>query len=181
MAYSGMQEGHSIARPPLFNGSDYTYWKTRMRIFLISMDFELWSIVENGFQKSSLPMSEWNESEKKVFALNAKAMNALFCALDKNEFNRVSICDSALDIWRTLEVTHEDTSQVKESKINILVHSYELFRMKPSESIGDMYTRFTDVINGLKALGKDFTNFELVTKILRSLPQSWDPKVTAIQ
>ena len=67
MAYSGMQEGHSIARPPLFNGSDYTYWKTRMRIFLISMDFELWSIVENGFQKSSLPMSEWDESEKKVF------------------------------------------------------------------------------------------------------------------
>ena len=76
-----------------------------MRIFLISMDFELWSIVENGFQKSSLPMSEWNESEKKVFALNAKAMNALFCALDKNEFNRVSMCDSAFDIWRTLEVT----------------------------------------------------------------------------
>ena len=181
MTYSGMQEGHSIARPPLFNGSDYTYWKTRMRIFLISMDFELWSIVENGFQKSSLPMSEWNESEKKVFALNAKAMNALFCALDKNEFNRVSICDSAFDIWRTLEVTHEGTSRVKESKINILVHSYELFRMKPSESIGDMYTRFTDVINGLKALGKDFTNFELVTKILRSLPKSWDPKVTAIQ
>ena len=181
MAYSGMQEGHSIARPPLFNGSDYTYWKTRMRIFLISMDFELWSIVENGFQKSSLPMSEWNESEKKVFALNAKAMNALFCALDKNEFNRVSMCDSAFDIWRTLEVTHEGTSRVKESKINILVHSYELFRLKPSESIGDMYTRFTDVINGLKALGKSFSNFELVTKILRSLPKSWDPKVTAIQ
>ena len=122
-------------------------------------------------------MSEWFESEKKVFALNAKAMNALFCALDKNEFNRVSMCDSAFDIWRTLEVTHEGTSRVKESKINILVHSYELFRMKPSESIGDMYTRFTDVINGLKALGKDFTNFELVTKILRSLPKSWDPKL----
>ena len=145
------------------------------------MDFERWTIIENGFQKSSLPMSEWNESEKKVFALNAKAMNALFCALDKNEFNRVSICDSAFDIQRTLEVTHEGTSRVKESKINILVHSYELFRMKPSESIGDIYTRFTDVINGLRALGKDFTNFELVTKILRSLPKSWDPKVTAIQ
>ena len=53
--------------------------------------------------------------------------------------------------------------------------------MKPSESIGDMYTRFTDVINGLKALGKDFSNCELVSKILRSLPKSWDPKVTTIQ
>ena len=99
-------------------------------------------------------------------------MNTLFCALDKNEFNHVSIYDSAFDIWRTLEVTHEGTSWVKESKFNILVHSYELFRMKPSESIGDMYTRFTDVINGLKAYGKCFSNFELVTKILRSLPKN---------
>ena len=70
---------------------------------------------------------------------------------------------------------------MKESKINILVHSYELFRMKPSESIGDMYTRFTDVINGLKALSKDCSNFELINKILRSLPKSLDPKVMAIQ
>ncbi|CAL9079153.1 unnamed protein product [Musa textilis] len=108
-------------------------------------------------------------------------MNALFCTLDKNELNHVSICELAFNIWCTLEITHEGTSRVKESKINLLVHSYELFRMKPSEPIGDMYTRFTDVVNGVKALGKGFFNFELVTKILRSLPKSWDLKVTAIQ
>ena len=28
-------------------------------------------------------MNDWNELEKKTFALNTKAMNALFCALDK--------------------------------------------------------------------------------------------------
>ncbi|XP_065049195.1 kinesin-like protein KIN-4A [Musa acuminata AAA Group] len=66
MAYSGMQEGHYVTHPPIFNGSDNTYWKTRMRIFLISMDFELWNIVKNRFQKSSLPMAEWDELEKKL-------------------------------------------------------------------------------------------------------------------
>ena len=99
-------------------------------------------------------------------------MNALFYALDKNEFNRVSICETAFDIWHILEVTHEGTSRVKESKINLLVHSYELFQMKPSETIGDMYTRFTDIVNGLKGLGKSFSDFEFVNKILRSLPKS---------
>ena len=53
--------------------------------------------------------------------------------------------------------------------------------MKPSETIRDMYTRFTDVVNGLKGLGKGFSDFELVNKVLRSFPKSWDPKVTAIQ
>ena len=71
-------------------------------------------MIENGFQKSSLPMNDWNELEKKTFTLNAKAMNALFCSLDKNEFNCVSICETTFHIWHTLEVTHEGTSRVKE-------------------------------------------------------------------
>ena len=53
--------------------------------------------------------------------------------------------------------------------------------MKLSETVVDMYTHFTDVVNSLKALGKYFSNFELVNKILRSLPKSWDPKVMTIQ
>ena len=51
------------------------------------MDFKLWNIIENEFQKSSLLMNNWNDLEKKTLSLNAKAVNALFCALDKNEFN----------------------------------------------------------------------------------------------
>ena len=181
MALHGFQEGLSVVRPPLFNGLDYTYWKTRMRVFLISMNLDLWNIVENGFQLPSKPMNEWSDLEKKYFSLNAKAMNALFCALDKNEFNRISTCETAFDIWRTLEITHEGTSRVKDSKVNILLHDFELFRMQPSETIGDMYTRFTDVVNSLRALGKCFSDFELVNKILRSLSKKWDSKVTAIQ
>lgn len=77
------------------------------------MDFELWNLMKNDFQKSCLPMNDWNELEKKTFALNAKAMNVLFCALDKNEFNRLSICETAFDISHTHEITHEGTSRVK--------------------------------------------------------------------
>jgi len=44
-----------------------------------------------------------------------------------------------------------------------------------------MYTRFTHITNELKWLGKSFTTEELVRKILRFLPQSWEAKVTSIQ
>ena len=91
------------------------------------------------------------------------------------------MCTSTKEIWDRLEVTHKGTNQVKESKINMLVHKYEVFRMEPNESIKCMYTRFTDIINGLKSLGKSYTNSELVRKILRSLPRTWEAKVTAIQ
>ena len=88
--------------------------------------------------------------------LNAKAINILYCALDINEFNKISICNSTKEIQDRLEVTPEGTSQVKESKISILIHKYELFEMKTNESILGMYTQFIDIINNLKNLGKSY-------------------------
>ncbi|GAV81376.1 zf-CCHC domain-containing protein/UBN2 domain-containing protein [Cephalotus follicularis] len=44
-----------------------------------------------------------------------------------------------------------------------------------------MFTRFTTIVNSLKNLGKNYSNQELVRKILRCLPRSWTPKVTAIE
>ena len=91
------------------------------------------------------------------------------------------MCETAFDIWHTLEITQEGTSRVKYSKVNLLMHDFELFRMKPSETIGDMYTRFTDVVSSLKALGISFSDFELVNKILHSLNKIWDFKITTGQ
>ncbi|GAV88155.1 UBN2 domain-containing protein, partial [Cephalotus follicularis] len=78
-------------------------------------------------------------------------------------------------------ITYEGTNQVKESKISMLVHEYELFMMHDNENISEIFTRFTTIINSLKNLGKSYPNQELVRKILRCLPKSWTPKVTAIE
>ncbi|GAV58221.1 UBN2 domain-containing protein, partial [Cephalotus follicularis] len=80
-----------------------------------------------------------------------------------------------------LEITYEGTNQVKESKISMLVHEYELFIMHENECVSDMFSRFTTIINSLKNLGKSYSNQELVRKILRCLPKIWTPKVTAIE
>ena len=45
-----------------------------------------------------------------------------------------------------------------------------------------MFTRFTDITNNLKSLGKIYTNEEMVRKILCCLPKNkWGPKVIAIE
>ena len=49
--------------------------------------------------------------------------------------------------------------------------------MKENETIVEMITRFTDIVNGLEALRKTYK----VMKILRSLPSKWHTKVTTIQ
>ncbi|GAV78474.1 UBN2 domain-containing protein, partial [Cephalotus follicularis] len=64
-------------------------------------------------------------------------------------------------------VTYEGTNQVKEAKINMLVHEYEMFTMHDNEDIKTMFTRFTNITNVLQPLGKVYTNSEMVRKIRR--------------
>ena len=42
--------------------------------------------------------------------------------------------------------------------------------MEQNESVYSMYTRVTDIVNTLRALGKTFSNSEKVKKIIKSLP-----------
>ncbi|PKU76283.1 Retrovirus-related Pol polyprotein from transposon TNT 1-94 [Dendrobium catenatum] len=52
--------------------------------------------------------------------------------------------------------------------------------MKPSELIFEMYTRFTQIVTFLHALGRELINYKKVNKVLRCLPSSFDAKITAI-
>ena len=140
-----------------------------MKIYLQSINYELSNIVEAAYTKPTTNYSAWSDDQKKSANLDAKAMNALFCALTKEEFNRMSIATSANQVWHILQVTHEGTNKVKESKVSILVHRLELFKMKENETISEMVTRFTDITNSLASLGKEYTKFEKVRKILRAL------------
>nr|XP_009624030.1 uncharacterized protein LOC104115153 [Nicotiana tomentosiformis] len=112
---------------------------------------------------------------------NAKVKKILICGLSHDEYNRISVCSNAKQIWDALQITHEGTNQVKRSKIELLMRNYELFSMKESEPIQDMMIRFTIITNELKSLGMVFTSEELVSKVLIILPASWESKFTAIQ
>ena len=35
-------------RLPFFDGNDYPYWKIRMRIYLQTLDYEIWEVVCDG-------------------------------------------------------------------------------------------------------------------------------------
>ncbi|RVW70107.1 hypothetical protein CK203_062283 [Vitis vinifera] len=184
---SSQAENFSKHRAPFFTGTDYPYWKTRMTWYLQSTDLDVWDVIEDGptFPTKLVdgvlvpkPKQEWNELDRRNFQLNAKAVFTLQCAMDRNEYNRICQCKSAKEIWRLLEITHEGTNQVKESKINLLVHNYELFSMKETETIVEMITRFTDIVNGLEALGKTYKESEKVMKILRQKEEEHTLKAT---
>ena len=50
--------------------------------------------------------------------------------------------------------------------------------MKDDESIDEMYSIFQTLVSGLQILKKSYVASDRVSKILRSLPARWRPKIT---
>ena len=82
-----------------------------------------------------MTFEEYDDENKRKLTLNAKAKNNLTCTLGKTEYSRFSICSGAFKMWKLLEMIHEGTSLVKNSKINLLITQYERFKMTNDETM----------------------------------------------
>ncbi|XP_075077357.1 uncharacterized protein LOC142164084 [Nicotiana tabacum] len=136
-------DGQSTTRPPLFNGQ-YYYWSRCVK------------------DKSGLHYCGLKEVGEK----NTKAKKYLICGLGLDEYNRIQGYATAKQIWDTLQVAHEGTTQVKRSRGTLQYFQYENFAMKDGETIQEMYIRFTTHTNELKSLGRIILEEERVEKIL---------------
>jgi len=52
-------------------------------------------------------------------------------------------------MFSSLCSNYEDNKKVGEAKATMLVHQYELFKMKDDEDIKTMYSRFQTLVSGL--------------------------------
>ena len=121
------------------------------------------------------------DNEKRKVQDDQKAKNILTSGLSFDEFFHTARCKSAKEIWNMLEVTHEDTTDVRRAGKHTLVFEYEAFRMKNDETISELQTRFTHIVNHLLGVGKTFEDEEMNMKILNCLTRTWELKITAIK
>jgi len=113
-----------------------------------------------------------SEATTKDYEANARAQYALTQALNEDDLSRVIDCKFAYEVWNVLIVTHEGTSQVKRSKIDLLRSQYENFCMLENENIDEMLTHFTKITNALSSLGDKIDNDQKIRKVIRALPKS---------
>jgi len=94
---------------------------------------------------------------------------------------KMSDKSTAKAMFASLCANYEGSKKVREANATMFVHQYELFKMKDDESIEAMYLRFQTLVSGFQILKKSYVASDHVSKILRSLPARWRPKVTAIE
>jgi hypothetical protein len=154
----------------------------------VGLDEELWDILEDGV--GDLVLNEEGvvvdrkkhpPALKKLYKKHHIIRGALVNAIPKAEYMKVSDKSTAKAMFASLCSNYEGSKKVKEAKALMVVHQYELFKMKDDETIEEMYSRFQTLASALQILKKSYVASDHVSKILRSLSVRWRPKVTATE
>ena len=80
-----------------------------------------------------------------------------------------------------LETTYEGTKAVQTVKLQRLTSSFEEIRMEEDEIFNEFYAKLMDIGNFAFNLGESIAESKIVRKILRSLPERFHAKITAIE
>ncbi|GJT67667.1 retrovirus-related pol polyprotein from transposon TNT 1-94 [Tanacetum coccineum] len=181
-----------MQRPPLFESDSFIYWKNRFETYVKSKDLDLWHVITNSdFQPivqnpetkldEVIPFEKQTDDLKKRLAKNNEAKMVIYNALPRKEYEIIFMCNTAKEIWKTLLITHQGNSQVKDNKIDLLVQQYEQFVISEDKSIDSAFARFNSIITSLKALDQGYSSKNYVRKFLRALHPKWRAKVMAIE
>jgi len=175
---------------PRFNGDpeEFSWWKTKIYSYIMGLDEELWDILEDGFgdltldeEGAAIDRKKQTPAQKKLYKKQHKIKDIIVAALPRTEYLKMRNKSRAKAMLASLCANYEGSNKVREAKATILVHRYELFKMKEDETIEVMYSRFQTLVSGIQTLKKSFVASNHVSKILWSLPARWIPKVTAIK
>ncbi|KAK0594655.1 hypothetical protein LWI29_014313 [Acer saccharum] len=188
----GGHEGASSTRPPLLTGLNYSQWKGKMESYICQIHDRAWMAVEDGYDLPMMtpagggqdvlkPKAQWNAQEFEASKWNRKAMHAIMCAMDENQYKLIQNTQIAKVAWDILQVAHEGTEVVKESKLQVLQTQFELLRMGEDECFNDFEIKLMDIVNQSHQLGDPYSDRRVKQKIMRSLPDRFESKVTAIE
>ena len=157
-------EGAAISRPPILDGTNYLYWKTKMKAFIRAMDVRAWRsiltswtppMITNSEGKKILkPEIDWSTKDDRLANYNKKALHAIFNGCDIDHIKLISSCETDKEAWEILQTTFEGSGDVKRNKLLSLTTRFESLRMHDDESLSEFYTKLCDIANELFVLGE---------------------------
>ena len=141
----------------------------------------VWDAVEVGWTKPEVAKSTWDKTALAVANANSKSLNAIFYGVSPDEFHRISHVAITKEAWEILETTYEGTKKMKDTKLQMLTTRFEELKMSEDESFDSFYGKLNEVVIGKFNLGEKTEDSKVVRKILRSFPESFHAKVSAIE
>ena len=89
--------------------------------------------------------------------------------------------ESMKETWDKVVNIYEGNEKIKDAKLQTYRLKFEQLKMNEDETVSKYFLRIEETVNAMKGLGEKFDKSFLVQKILRSLPERFNPKFSAIE
>ncbi|XP_052181855.1 uncharacterized protein LOC127794644 [Diospyros lotus] len=172
----------SISLPPQFAGENYQIWSVKMAAYLKAYD--LWEVVETGRDPPPLPDNPTIAQVKHHSEQVAKKFKALSCihqAVSEIIFTRIMTCETAKEAWEKLKEEFQGTDKNRQMQLLNLRREFETLKMKDSESVKEYMNRVVKVVNQIRLLGDEFPETRIVEKVLVTLPERFESKISSLE
>jgi hypothetical protein len=159
---------HVEGKPPFFDGTCFGYWKRKMKMYLGSINKQVWDVTKSDYV--ILDPDNLTNNDKANKQCNTMAFNTIYNAIDSKVFEQIKDCEKASEVWMRLEETYESTLAMKSAKLYILKDKLTSFKVKDDESIPEMFHRLQVIVNDLKVLGEKINDDDVSHRFLMCLP-----------
>ncbi|XP_015084333.1 uncharacterized protein LOC107027778 [Solanum pennellii] len=169
--------------PPFtFTGENYQIWSVKMQAFLEA--YELWETVTEDKPLAALPANptlaliKSNNEEK---AKKSKAKSLMQNAVANNVFYRIMACKTAKEAWDRLKEEYQGSDRTRQMQVLNLKREFESLNMQEDETISKYADRISLIVNNIRLLGEEFTDKRIVEKVLVTLPERFESKISSLE
>ena len=99
---------------PMFDGTNFSFWKVRMRTYIMFLGANVWDVVDTSYVKLFVLASR---DDKLEFSFNAIAMNTILSGLADAKFVKLMHLESVKEMWDKLVRSYEGDEKVKDAKL----------------------------------------------------------------
>lgn len=164
---SSVKEGAGI---PQLNGTNYENWRFRVQLFL-----EAAEVAETLTE--DVPEAE-GEPKNKFLKTDRKAKSLLVGFVGDECLGIVRDKTTAKAMWKALEDTFAKKSVASQT---LLRKQLARLRMKEGAPMRSHFAAFDELVRQLKSAGAKLEENDLVSQLFLTLPDSYDPLVTALE
>lgn len=168
--------------PIIFTGENYHIWSVKMQAFLEAYD--LWEIVSEDKPVAPLPTNptmaqiKFSSEEK---AKKSKAKSIIQNSVAESIFYRIMACNSAKEAWNKLKEEYQGSDRTRQMQVLNLKRDFEALNMQEDETISKYSDRISLIINNIRLLGEDFPDSRIVEKVLVTLPERFESKISSLE
>ncbi|VFQ86980.1 unnamed protein product [Cuscuta campestris] len=184
---------------PKFSLLGYDDWKIMMEAHLYALHDCMWMVLEDGPLKIQMenperdptnpdvvwyipkPKEKLDDRDCKKHNPDNVAKAVIFKTLDPISFSKIKNLRTAMEIWQGLGKLCEGSKDLRKQKIEVLHEKFKSFKMLPGESFVLLDERFHMILNDLASLNHVLSPKGKNVMLLRSLPDEWYTKATAME